>query len=164
MNIFVELKKDHKKIKALLKRIKADDEAPKRQLKTFLELADLVDRHSFAEEESFYERLKPEGEKARGLAFEGYEEHHVADILIHELKHLTAGGDKWNAKFEVLKEALEHHIEEEEADFFAIARKKLNRAAQAEVAREFLELRKSSQGRAKKETWSGAHQGFGAAV
>ena len=159
MSILVELKKDHKKIKALCKRIKADAKlAPKRRLKTFLELADLVARHSFAEEETLYTRLKPEGDKAKALALEGYEEHHVADFLIGELKHLAVDDDHWTAKFDVLKEPLEHHIEEEEACTFAQARATFDAPELKEAGREFLELRKLDDGRAHKEGWSGTYQ------
>jgi hemerythrin-like domain-containing protein len=144
MNILNELKKDHKQVKALCKRIKKEEDGPaKRRLKSFLQLADLLDRHTMAEEEALYERIKPEGSKGKDLALEGYEEHHVADVLIGELKNLAVED--------------EHHIDEEEEEMFEVARKlgtkELNKAG-----KEFLELRNVADAIAPKGTFSGAQK------
>ena len=45
---------------------------------------------------------------------EGFEEHHVADVIVKELENVSPGDEQWAAKFKVLKENIEHHIEEEE--------------------------------------------------
>jgi hypothetical protein len=51
----------------------------------------------------------------------------VADVLVNELHELAADDEKWGAKFKVLKESLEHHIEEEETIMFRLARGVLRR-------------------------------------
>jgi hypothetical protein len=53
---------------------------------------------------------------------EGYQEHHIADVLTRELHALATDDERWGAKFKVLKESLEHHIQEEEGDMFRKAR------------------------------------------
>ena len=58
----------------------------------------------------------------KDLALEGYQEHHVADLLIKELHDLAKDDERWGAKFKVLKENLEHHIDEEEGPMFRTAR------------------------------------------
>lgn len=163
MNLFSELKKDHKRIKDLCSRVKKEENgSKKRQLKSFLELADLLSHHSFAEEESLYARLKPEGGKAKDLSLEGYEEHHVADFLIGELKNLAVEDERWKPKFEVLTEALEHHIKEEENAIFDIARKKLSKEVILQAGEQFLTLKKSGDSVPDKSTWSGAQRTYGA--
>jgi hypothetical protein len=49
--------------------------------------------------------------EARDLVSEGYQEHHVADVIIDELNAVATDDDAWGAKFKVLKENLEHHIQ-----------------------------------------------------
>ena len=56
---------------------------------------------------------------------EGYEEHHVVDEVMGEMLHLPVSDETWTAKFTVMKENLEHHIEEEERDMFEKARRAL---------------------------------------
>jgi hypothetical protein len=56
-----------------------------------------------------------------------YQEHHVADLLVKELHTLAKDNETWGAKFKVLKESLEHHIEEEESRMFRAARAVLSR-------------------------------------
>jgi hemerythrin-like domain-containing protein len=70
--------------------------------------------------------LKPHAE-ARDIVLEGYQEHHVADLLVKELHQLARDNEQWGAKFKVLKESLEHHIEEEESQMFPAARQVLTR-------------------------------------
>jgi len=60
---------------------------------------------------------------AKDLVLEGYQEHHVFDVLVDELQDLVENDERWGAKFKVLKENIEHHVEEEEGEMFAAARK-----------------------------------------
>jgi len=69
------------------------------------------------EEEIFYPALK-EHPKTKDLALEGYEEHHVVDMVMSEIEGVEPGDETWMAKFTVMKENLEHHIEEEEGEMF----------------------------------------------
>ena len=59
---------------------------------------------------------------------EGYEEHHVVDLLMSELESLDVSDETWGAKAIVMKENIEHHIEEEEGEMFAKARQVFDRA------------------------------------
>jgi cell division septum initiation protein DivIVA len=68
-----------------------------------------------------YPALKPHAE-ARDIVLEGYQEHHVADLLVKELHQLARDNEQWGAKFKVLKENIEHHIQEEEGEMWRTAR------------------------------------------
>ncbi len=78
--------------------------------------------HEAIEEEIFYPALK-EHPKTKDLALEGYEEHHVVDMVMAEIEGVEPSDEIWMAKFTVLKENLEHHIEEEEGEMFPQAEK-----------------------------------------
>ena len=56
---------------------------------------------------------------------EGYEEHHVADLIKAELEDMTPDEEMYDAKMKVLQENIEHHLEEEEKDMFPKGKKVL---------------------------------------
>jgi hemerythrin-like domain-containing protein len=122
------LESDHRRFEELLKQ---GEETTQRARKTRTQLLDtltaLLNVHESIEEKVMYPALKPHAE-ARDIVLEGYQEHHVADLIVNELHDLAKDDEKWGAKFKVLKESLEHHIEEEEKRMFPIARAVLGRA------------------------------------
>jgi len=112
------LKEDHRKVKKLLVELESTTE---RGVKTREELFAKVKQelvvHEAIEEEIFYPALK-EHPKTKEIALEGYEEHHVVDTVMAEIEGVAYDDEKWGAKFTVMKENLEHHIEEEEGEMF----------------------------------------------
>jgi len=122
MNALTLLMDDHRAMKKLLNR---GEETTERAVKTRHELLDRVTTelraHEKIEEDILYPALK-EHPKAKDIVLEGYQEHHVADLLIRELHETDVTDERWGAKFKVLKEGIEHHIEEEEGDMFKKAR------------------------------------------
>lgn len=113
---------DHRKVKRLLDEL---DSTTERAVKTREELFNRIKReltvHEVIEEEIFYPALK-EHPRAKDIVLEGYEEHHVVDTLMGELSALPYDDETWGAKFTVMKENIEHHVEEEEGDMFKKAR------------------------------------------
>jgi hemerythrin-like domain-containing protein len=116
------LKEDHRKVKKILAELESTTE---RGVKTREELFTKVKQelviHEAIEEEIFYPALK-EHPKTKEIALEGYEEHHVVDTVMAEIEGVAYDDEKWGAKFSVMKENLEHHIEEEEGEMFKQAR------------------------------------------
>jgi len=116
------LKEDHRKVKKMLAELESTTE---RGVKTREELFTKVKQelvvHEAIEEEIFYPALK-EHPKTKEIALEGYEEHHVVDTVMAEIEGVAYDYEKWGAKFTVMKENLEHHIEEEEGEMFKQAR------------------------------------------
>ena len=53
---------------------------------------------------------------------EGYEEHKVVVRLLADMAQTTEDEEKFAAKVAVLKESVEHHVEEEEGTLFEGAR------------------------------------------
>lgn len=123
MSLLTELKEDHRALKAILSELKETTERAKiGRTEGFAKLKDLLTAHSKAEEKALYADLEKD-EKAKDQVLEGYEEHHVAELLLKEISALPIDDERWGAKIEVLKEALEHHIKEEEEEIFADARR-----------------------------------------
>ncbi len=84
-------------------------------------LARELNAHELIEEKVLYPALQSHPQ-AKDKVLEGYQEHHVADLLLTELKGLARDNEQWGAKFKVLKENIDHHIEEEEGEMFRTAR------------------------------------------
>ena len=122
------LKADHDKMKKLLNELETTTE---RGIKTRTELFATIKGelmvHETIEEEIFYPALKGHP-KAKDIVLEGYEEHHVVDLLMGELEELDVDDENWGAKAKVMKENVEHHMEEEEGDMFKKARQVFDRA------------------------------------
>jgi hemerythrin superfamily protein len=64
---------------------------------------------------------------------ESYEEHHVADVLCTELAALSPDDEHFDAKMTVLIEIVEHHVEEEEGEWFPKVREALGRKQLLEI-------------------------------
>lgn len=121
------LEKDHRRFERLMKEGEETTARASRRRRTILEtLAVEIAAHERKEEKVLYPALKRHRE-ARDIVLEGYQEHHVADVLLGELKNLDPTDERWGAKFKVLKESLDHHIEEEEGHMFKTARSVLGR-------------------------------------
>jgi hemerythrin-like domain-containing protein len=116
------LEEDHRKMKKLLSQLESTTE---RGVKTREELFATVEEeltvHETIEEEIFYPALK-EHPKTKEIALEAYEEHHVVDMVMAEIEDVPYDDETWGAKFKVMKENIEHHIEEEENEMFKQAR------------------------------------------
>jgi hypothetical protein len=111
---------DHEKLKKLLERAgHAQAEGNRENLLEKIRAE--LKPHERMEEEVFYPALKSH-RNAKDIVLEGYEEHHVADLVFAELEDTPVGSDVWKAKMKVLKEGIEHHIEEEEGEMFKKAR------------------------------------------
>jgi len=123
MDAITLLKTDHDKVKKLLTELESTTE---RGVKTRSELFSTIKAeltvHEIIEEEIFYPELKAHP-KAQDIVLEAFEEHHVVDLLMGELESLDVSDETWGAKALVMKENIEHHIEEEEGEMFTQARR-----------------------------------------
>jgi hypothetical protein len=133
MNALTLLEDDHRKMRKLLDELEATTE---RGIRTREELYSTIKGeltiHELTEEEIFYPALK-EHPKAEDTVLEGYEEHHVVDLVMAELENLPVDDESWGAKAKVMKENVEHHMEEEEGDMFKQARSVFDRAELEEL-------------------------------
>jgi hemerythrin-like domain-containing protein len=116
------LKDDHQKVKKLLAELESTTErGVKTREELFTKVKEELVVHEAIEEEIFYPALK-EHPKTKEIALEAYEEYHVVDTVMAEIEGVAYDDEKWGAKFKVMKENLEHHIEEEEGEMFKQAR------------------------------------------
>ena len=115
MNAFQLLKNDHKIVSGLFDQIESAKGASKTQL--FARLKSELDVHAHVEEKIFYPALENKQE-SREITLEAYEEHKVVKDLLSELAAGRAADEEWDAKLKVLRENVDHHVEEEEGELF----------------------------------------------
>lgn len=139
MSLFDLLKKDHKNVKDLFKKIQEDGEMEREAKEDlFSRIEKELEIHMGGEESFFYPPLK-ESEEAHEKVLEAYEEHNVAKTVLGETADLDKEDDRWKAKIKVLSELVEHHVEEEEGELFKIAKKVLAKERVQEIARQIQE-------------------------
>ncbi|MDQ2642332.1 MAG: hemerythrin domain-containing protein [Myxococcota bacterium] len=118
------LKQQHGEVSRLFKAIeKTEDPAEKKSY--FLELASNLVAHDGIERKIFY----PACEEAMGmddLLGEALVEHGVVEFSLYQASQ-ALGKDDFDYKCKVLKELVEHHVEEEEKEFFPKVEKALGK-------------------------------------
>jgi len=133
----VLLKEDHKAMRKLFRQFeKAGADAKATKDRVARQIIEELTVHTYLENECMYpevRRLLPEVEDD---VLESYEEHHVADLLVMELVPMTWKDERFVAKATVLIENVEHHIEEEEQDWFPKVREGLSRTQLREIGAE----------------------------
>lgn len=126
MNAFALLRADHERVVGMLEIIENTTEvAGNGRDELFSRLKDELDLHAKIEEEIFYPALE-ETEETREITLEAYEEHRFVKELLSELEVEPKDTGEWTAKFTVLKENVEYHVEEEEGEMFKKAREVLS--------------------------------------
>ena len=122
MNAIDMLVQDHRMVEELFDAIEGTQDATERE-ELFIELADALAVHSSLEEEIFYPACNSEDSEAALL--EALQEHLQAKRLLADLLDMDPMNEVFMAKIKVLKEAIEHHVEEEESEVMPQARELL---------------------------------------
>ena len=116
------LKNDHREVEELFEQFeKAKGDGRKEKLA--LQICKELTIHTMLEEEIFYPAC--EGKVEEDLLKESFVEHDAAKVLIAEIEAGEPSDDFFDSKVKVLKEEIEHHVEEEErpkSGLFAQAR------------------------------------------
>jgi len=145
MDALALLKADHDKVKTMLADgEKTTERGEKTRTELFTTLKAELMLHERIEEEIFYPALK-EHPKAKDIVLEAYEEHHVVDDIMGELEATDVTDETWAAKFKVMKENIEHHIEEEEGEMFKQARQVFETDELQQLGERMAELKKVGQ-------------------
>ena len=105
------LKNDHREVEELFEQFeKAKGDGRKEKLA--LQICKELTIHTMLEEEIFYPAC--EGKVEEDLLKESFVEHDAAKVLIAEIEAGEPSDEFFDSKVKVLKEEIEHHVEEEE--------------------------------------------------
>jgi len=123
MNATDLLKKQHKEVKALFKKVEGTENARQRR-QLLNEISQSLEGHTLIEEEIFYPAVRGlQTQKVEEMVLEAYEEHHVVKLVLAELPRVNPEDERFEAKMTVLAELVEHHADEEEKEMFKTAQK-----------------------------------------
>lgn len=139
MNVLSLIKGQHKILKESIEVLKSDTKSDAEKQKHLKKFITTLKMHSEAEEDTLYDVMMEASAGAMEV-YEAEEEHNVAKTLIYELENMSYP-TQWNneiaAKAKVLGEMVEHHIEEEEDEFFKLCRECLTSMELEAIGEEF---------------------------
>lgn len=141
---------DHEKHRDLLDRIAATEgDTPERRRAWNAFYCD-IKSHSAAEEEEFYAVLMKQtwGQDA---ARHSVAEHHEMDEIVDELNEADMSSPGWLQRFKTLKHDYEHHMEEEENEVFARAKKVVGEEDNDAYGKRFLDRKEKELGLVQKK-------------
>ncbi len=130
MNAIELLTNDHETVKKLLEELSNTTErAVKKRAELLKKIALELEVHTTLEEEDFYPAFKQAGARDElKMYHEAKEEHRaVESLVLPDLLNTDPGTVEFAGRLKVLKELLEHHIEEEEQDMFQDAQKLMSK-------------------------------------
>lgn len=120
------LEHDHEEVKQMFK-----DALENEDISKFGEIKKELEIHMMGEERFYY----PKAKKAdKELVQHGIEEHEEAKGLIKELDQIQDDSSKFMSKLKELKDAVEHHVEEEEGKLFPKTQKTLDDNEEEQIA------------------------------
>ncbi|MGF6457889.1 hemerythrin domain-containing protein [Pseudomonas frederiksbergensis] len=143
MNAIDLLKADHERVKAILTQLRESTErSTKKRTELLAKLEMEITIHTKLEEEILYPAFKKAGGKEQEeMYYEAKEEHRTVDSLVlPDLKGTDPGTPEFSGRVKVVKELLEHHIEEEETAMFPQANKLLGKAKLNELGQQMEEM------------------------
>ena len=144
MDIFDIITSDHEKVTKILEQMEQTSARAGKKRETLLEnLSANLLPHMYAEEQYFYPILLDESSDQE-VAYEALEEHRAAKAVFTDLEEASLDDPRWLARCKVLKELIEHHIEEEESTVFDLARSIMDEDRAAEAGKRFKELKKEA--------------------
>jgi hemerythrin superfamily protein len=141
----VLLKEDHKVMRKLFKQFQAAGENAKvTKDRVAKQIIEELTVHTYIENECMYPEVRALLPEVEDDVLESYEEHHVADLLVFELFAMDAGDERFVPKMTVLIENVQHHMEEEEDEWFPKVRAGVGRKKLGELGDRMVAMKKSA--------------------
>jgi hemerythrin superfamily protein len=125
MDAIEMLEKQHREVEELFEKFEgAGENARKTKEKLCREISDHLAIHAEIEEKLFYPESKTD--ETEDLLREAVEEHLGVKRILADLLETEVTDEQFDAKMKVLKEQVEHHVEEEEEELFPKVKKALS--------------------------------------
>jgi hemerythrin-like domain-containing protein len=134
--------KDHRAVEETFEKIgKAGTTAEKTRERLFEKLRQELELRTQIEEKIFYTEMKRHA-ATKGLIGEALEEHAEVKQMLLEIRKLSPRSDEWSDRILELKEAGQHHVDEEESKIFPAARNALDEDRLEELGRRMQQMKK----------------------
>ena len=137
------LKSDHREVEALFARFESlGNTAHATRESTVAKVIEALSVHAAIEETVFYPAVRNRLDDSDPI-LEALEEHHLVKLTLAELQKMGSKDERYSAKMTVLKENVEHHVEEEESDLFGKVRTLFTRSELADLGDRLREAKTS---------------------
>lgn len=140
MNAIELLKQDHQEAMGMMDQILTADKGDRSAKQLFTELKAALTLHTQMEEQVFYPALEHHKETS-DMIQEAYGEHQEVDELLAELSTLAPSNDEFMDKLTEMRDAIEHHVEEEENEMFPKAEQILGQTRLQEMGRQMQQMK-----------------------
>ncbi|HEY0266272.1 MAG TPA: hemerythrin domain-containing protein [Rhizomicrobium sp.] len=142
-DILDTLQAEHDEVQELLRKLTKSDNG--REQKSLLaQVKQALVPHTKAEEQVVYDPVSAlSGEEAKIDGAEGYTEHALASATLMQLDKLTANTPEFKASAKVLKELIDHHVQEEERNIWAQVKQNFSAEQREQMNRDFLAAKKT---------------------
>ena len=125
------LERQHRKVESIFKKLESCDRSDRQPLLD--ELANDLAAHMAIEHRFFYplawatlHRADARCKVDESMILESFEEHALAEVALKRLLATKPDDVSFEARLTALKELIEHHVEEEEADLFPEVEKRVD--------------------------------------
>ena len=140
MNMIDMLMQEHQEAASMMDQIDSTGKADASVMTTFNQLKQALMLHMQAEEQIFYPALRNNDETGDQIG-ESFEEHQEVKDMLAEMSGLQAGNEEFMSMMSDLREAVEHHVEEEENELFPKARKILGDSRLQEMGQQMMQMK-----------------------
>ncbi len=135
MDILDLIRKDHRQVETLFKEIENTNNNQE-LYDRFNELYKEINLHAKVEEQTFYPAIRESGDHNQ-LVNEAQKEHDEAKELLEEIASLSPASTEFEQKIRQLKEAIQHHVQEEEKEVFPLVSECMSAEEREQLGREF---------------------------
>ena len=139
MNIFEELKTDHKTQRSLANTLLRTEGETEERKSIYEKLRDQLKLHAKSEERFFYKPLM-EFDMSQEKARHSVAEHHDIDEMIEKLDSTEMSSPAWMTYFRQLRELVIHHLDEEENEVFQIAGRVLSNVQKEKLGSDYRKM------------------------
>ena len=117
MSIYTVLEGEHNEVDMLFKAIEASPDVATGRTALFEKLCNELRSHTAAEQTAVYDFVQ-ERDSKKTMIEEAEREHQAVEHLLNELESMDVTTDAWMLKLSELKQAVQHHVHEEESKIF----------------------------------------------
>ncbi|MGI0484551.1 hemerythrin domain-containing protein [Pantanalinema rosaneae CENA516] len=142
-NILLMIENEHREVEQLFDQFESAGSRKKVQ-ECFNQIYKELSLHAQAEELAFYPAMR-EYEEIESYIEEAESEHNSVKILLEQMKALKPEDAEFKLKMTHLKEAVIHHIKEEESEIFTAVRECMNEEKLEELGQRFQEAKQKWQ-------------------
>jgi hemerythrin superfamily protein len=106
-----------------------------------LRIVEELSVHAGIEETVFYPAVREQLAGDESMVMEALEEHHLVKVSLSELQSMSSDNERYDAKMTVLREVVDHHVDEEENELFPKVRRAFSDDELLELGRQLEQAR-----------------------